>query len=385
MRAWRRGLAAGLCAAALCAGTARAEGVPPGSDVGAWSDRWVGDPRLRYNRVDGALLGGRLTFQREGARETVASGELAWAAARRKGTYRLEVRQSLRADNRLHLDGDFHRLTRPFEYDGEIVGDMENTLAAFFFRNDYRDWYEGQGARLALRWRPASGLGLALSAAREEQRALAREATWGVFQGHEFRANPMASEGRLNTLRLDVSLDSRRVDAMEVLPFIDAPRERSGHALRMSGELGGGGFAYTLVRAEARGWWRVTHGQALTGRIMAAGVSHHDRAADLPAQKALYAGGIGTLRGHALKAFTGDRLLLANAEYAVTLYQNISAFAGVDIGRAWEAARVSSPRFALDGAAGLMTRDGRLRLQWARDARDADAPVIFSVRTRAAF
>jgi hypothetical protein len=179
--AWRRGLAAvlgaaglwaaGVWATTLWAGTARAEGVPPGSDVGAWSDRWVGDPRLRYDRVDGALVGGRLTFQREGARETVASGELAYATARRKGVYRLELRQSLRADNRLHLDGDFHRLTRPFEYDGEIVGDMENTLAAFFFRNDYATGTRAAPARPCAGVAP--GLGLALSAPRG-MRALTR-------------------------------------------------------------------------------------------------------------------------------------------------------------------------------------------------------------------
>lgn len=382
----RRVLAAGLLGLALASGPARAEGVPPGSDVDAWSDRWVGDIRLRYDRVDGALVGGRLTGQREGGHETAASAEFTYATGRAKGLYRLEARQSLTADNRLHLDGEFHRLTRPFEYDTEIVGNMENTLAAFFFRNDYRDWYEGQGGRLALRARPARGFGVTLAAAREEQRPLAREVEWGVFQSHRFRENPGATPGQLNTLRLELShVPYSDGDATGVLPFIEAPRERSGHALRLTAELGGGDFSYTLLRGEARGYWRVTHGQTFTARVMAAAATGHDDAGDLPAQKELYAGGIGTLRGHALKAYRGDRLLLANAEYAVTVYRNFAAFAGLDVGRAWWAADGSSPRFACDAAAGVMTADGRLRAQWGRDTRGGGAPVIFSVRTRATF
>ena len=69
----------------------------------------------------------------------------------------------------------------------------------------------------------------------------------------------------------------------------------------------------------------------------------------------------------------------------MALHRNFSGFVGTDLGRAWQVDRVSAPRFALDGVAGLQTRNGRLRLQWGRDLRRAAAPVIFSVRTRAAF
>jgi outer membrane protein assembly factor BamA len=137
-----------------------------------------------------------------------------------------------------------------------------------------------------------------------------------------------------------------------------------------------------VARLDARGYWKLTPEQFLSARLLA-GRGTRGR---LPEQEQFYAGGISTLRGHPYKAFRGDRQLLVNAEYAVDLVQAAQAVVFADCGRAWfDAEHPDGPRLPIDVGLGLQTRDERLRILFARNARDPDAPLFVTVRTRATF
>jgi outer membrane translocation and assembly module TamA len=278
------------------------------------------------------------------------------------------------------------RATRSFEFDDEIVGSTENTLAALTMKQDYRDWYDGRGGRLFARGDVTDKYALSAALLVEEQRALAARTDWALFGPERFRANPAADEGTLRAVAVTLSHDSRPRGPDHSAPFLGEVRRSNRDWVRLTYEGAGGGlggdFDYGFVRLDARAYWKLTPGQFLAARLLG-GRAVHGR---LPVQKGFYAGGVSTLRGHRFKSDHGDRVLLANLEYSIDLYRAVQGVVFGDIGRAWDSARHETmPRAALDGGFGVQTRDQRLRLLLARDLRRERAPLLFSVRTTATF
>ena len=107
---------------------------------------------------------------------------------------------------------------------------------------------------------------------------------------------------------------------------------------------------------------------------------------DLPPQKLWHVGGIGTLRGHEYKRFSGDQLLLANAEYYLLARKNVWTFAFLDWGAAWFGRdNLSRQQFALDGGVGIRLGEGPIALTVARNLQRSDAPFLVGVRLGGSF
>lgn len=376
-----------LASSAGNAGETRTDGAPaPGDSARTWDDPFAGDLLLRYNRVDGATPGGRLRWHSTGYPGRRAALEFSYAAARRRGQFRISGTGGIDRSGRLRLAASAWSRTATFDCDDTRMGNLENTLSALLLADDNRDHLDARGGEASLAWRTPLPATLSLALRRERQRPLRNATEAALFNADAFRANPAATPGTLSALRFELSHDARTGLTDDGVPFLSRQWQPRGHQLRAVMETAGAGlggdFRYASLRLEAAFRWPLTPGQAFAVR----GLAGRAIAGRMPPQAEFAAGGATTLRGSRHKSRRGDRLALLNFEYAATVHRTIQFLALLDNGAAWQSDR--SPRgarWALDGGAGVQTHDQRFRLILARPVRDSDAPWILSVRTRATF
>jgi outer membrane protein assembly factor BamA len=215
------------------------------------------------------------------------------------------------------------------------IGIGENTLSALFLKHDWIDYYAMQGIEPYLRFRLPSHTTLRLSYANEDYESLETQTDWSFFSAgaDEFRPNPpltlladatpRSGDGRLEAARFEIVRDSRRARQVGTIGFF-------GQALL---ELGRGDFDFNRWLVDARSYMRLGTPAHLALRLATGGRFGHDR---IPSQKHFYVGGLGTVRGHAFFAQSGDRKWLGNIEYTFVidrLEHGILMF--YDAGTAW--------------------------------------------------
>lgn len=353
--------------------------------------RYPYPPYLHFNRVDQWALGSQVGFEPRGGWLPRYEVLVARAFNRdHRDLYVLEGAQPVLSQRRLLLGVELRRFTD--HEDAERVGTVENQLAAFFFHYDYRDYFERDGISWfaeAAPWRP---LWARLTYADHDYHSIDRLApgTRSVFRRHAtWRSNPPIDEGRMRSVLGTVVLDGRAE-----VEFAEGNRVATTHRggwLRLRGEASGPGlssdFTFTRYEAEARGYWPITSRMRAKARVQV-GTTTSGR---LPFQKEFAVGGISTLRAHPYKIHRGDQLFLANVEYAVQVWRgppharvpvNLQVVGFLDTGQAWKSSSYDLARRQMmnDAGLGLSLSDGRFSVYAARDLRDSDAKLQWTVR-----
>jgi len=354
----------------------------PGFRPADWETLYTGLPeathlaplvRIRYNRVDGPALhlGGAVVNERE--LRPLLYAAIGYAFSREGFLYDVGFDAPLGDRRRFRIVASAYRRTAT--EDGWIVGETENTFFALFARTDYRDHYEAEGIDGSVRWEPGRDFALGVGAVSEDVRSLANETKFSIFgKEDEFRSNPPIQDGKEGVLSIFGRIGP------SPLPLTggtngDLTYERAGSPIDGDSEYGRlRGAAHTRLRLSPR----------QEARARAIGGSTVD--GDLPSQKLWHLGGIGTLRGHEYKQFTGDQFLLANAEYYLLARKNVWTFAFLDWGAAWFG-RDNLPRqqFALDAGVGIRLGEGPVSVTAARNLQRSDAPVLVGVRLGGSF
>lgn len=381
----------------VTAGLARGESfdgeLGPGAalPIVRWGDLDQDEPnvitaRLAYRAVDGAALYAGYRYHDSTRLRPRLFVEAGYATSRERGLWSAELSQPILSGDRLVLGAGGWHATRHFAYDGEIVGSTENTLAALFFQDDYRDYLDAKGTRLFGNWRWSKHWSVGLEVMAEDERGLANATDWAVFQHDEFRDNAVAEDGTRHSMKFGVTHDTRPHDRREGIPFIGEVHRADEDLVSLTFEGAGGplggDFDFGVLRLDARGFLKLGGHQFLAARLLL-GTS---TGGTLPPQSELYAGGISTLRAHPYKTFRGDRLALLNVDYSIDVWSVLQALVFVDWGRAWvDDNEPNGPRLAIDGGIGLQTRDEHLRVHLARDLGRDDGGLILSVRTNATF
>ncbi len=274
-------------------------------------------PGLRYNRVEGLVLGlGTEPLEWTEYDRVRLVGQLAYAFALRRWRYEVGAETVLnpaRSDAfYLKLGGGYYRTTRTDDL--WKTAPLENTLAAFFFGNDfYALYYETEGWQLYAVQRLTRYAQLGLGFRAEDHRALPQKTRWALFDHQAADVNLPAREGRRQAVVL--TLDAGRILAYRDLPV--------GWALRLQAELGrglGGDFSYNRYVADGRLYLFTGRHSRLNLRLR--GGWANDTA---PIQQQFFLGGIGSVRGYAQNAYLGTRMLLGNAELVV---QGVSLIPG---------------------------------------------------------
>jgi len=291
-------------------------------NLGQLEEDDLGSAWLDYNRVDGLTLGLRLPSQcwwDERRHNFAILGKGGYSFASKQLQYQLGLERWMLDTFRFSLGGEIHDLTD--SQDNWIISSMENSLAAFLIKEDFRDYYRREGFSAYIRQNFGSCLSVKADYRSDRFWNLEQETKWSLFGSHKrFRPNPSAlpmnfvdtngiSKTDMENLELQsfaatVTLDTRNSNKNPDRGWLlQAFGERSGHELESDMEFER--FIVDLRRYQPLGW-----DENLDIRLRAGSAT-----GVLPPMYWFDLGGISTLRGYDFKEFTGDRMVLGNLEY----------------------------------------------------------------------
>ncbi len=360
------------------------------TDPARWRDEGVQPMRsglvLDYNRVDQLKVGASVQLQQPYSMQPRLGGMLAYAFGRRRTLYGIQLEQPLLPPARLCLGVSMIRRTD--HSDLQQVDDLENSLALLLGRQDYRDYFERQGYGAYLSWRVPDFSTVSVHGRSDQYRSLVvNRGTHSWFQQQRvLRDNPAIDEGTMHSVlvRLERLAQTTHRTRAGLYHWIEL--ERAGGSL-------GGDFAFTRALADVRSVLRLTPATTLALR----GVGGHTADGTLPSQKQFTAGGVDGLRAHSFAQFSGDQMLLGQAEYDIGLWRlrseiwpdGLHAIAFLDAGRAWSNPDhvwdVNRQPFATDGGFGLATADDGVRVYFARDLHKPGSNFVISFRLQRPF
>lgn len=339
-----------------------------------------------YNRVDQLRIGLGLEAQRPESLLPRFGARIEYATGRKRWLSGVQLEQPLAPPARLVAGISWVRRTD--HSDLQLVDDVENSLALLFGRSDYRDYFEREGHGAYLAWRVPDLSTISVHLRRDRYRSLATNRgtrSW-FHRDRELRENPAVDDGEQRSVILRSERLARHTHRVRGGFYHWIELERAGRSL-------GGDFTYTRALADLRSVLRLSPASTLSMRAVAGATT----AGDLPRQKAFTAGGVDGLRAHAFSEYSGDQMVLGQAEYSVGLWpirtgsfdSDLQVIAFVDLGRAWSNPErtwdVNRQAMAVDGGFGVATADDDLRLYFARDLQHTDGDFVISLRLQRPF
>jgi len=285
---------------------------PPSTEYSSFfSDKWYIDLKglkgvtvRDFNRVDGFVPLFRIAIREveEGSYPSLNLATFYYIERRRAG-WSLSMDYTFLDPSRFLVKCEFFRATDT--KDRWRMSDLENSIASFLLKEDFRDYYERYGFRLSVEKEIGFFQNVSLEYVDEDVHSLSGNNPFTLFGwDKEFRENPAINEGEERALSLEWVYDSR--------DNIRFPRK--GWFSTMSVESSprglGGDFSYNLFRADIRRYNMVFGVHSLNIRLLTALGGKN-----LPPHKWFTIGGVGTLRGYPDLSETGSDLLLGNIEY----------------------------------------------------------------------
>ena len=316
-----------------------------------WDKKWHAPPPqgweleeddiwLRYNRVEGAFVGWKLPRKYTHQQGMSHFGQVGYGFSNKAWRYRAGSEiytfypDLLGTKSFWSLGAEFYDKTA--SEDGWLVSEEENSLDAILVRRDFRDYFRRSGWSIYTLHNLSGLLQVGVKVQQDEFASMENEVDWIVrgnrFARKEFRPNPGVDENKINSWRADIQLDNR-----------DRPH-LPGNGWLVNGfyERGGGILAgdreYSRYLLDLRRHHKVGWDTRVDLRVRAGGSS-----GDLPTQFFYDLGGFSSLRGYPFKAFSGQRLLLANLEYWIDSdhwggdwpLEDINLGVFYDVGAAW--------------------------------------------------
>lgn len=269
-------------------------------------------PMVRYNRVDGFVLGVNSNEMGWGRRAMFDTfGQINYAFAREEWLFTLGAERFFGTEKRFKAGVEYHNITD--SDDGFRVGWSENSLTAFFGAYDQMDYYGRQGARIFAVAKPADWIEFNASYRTDDLYNLDRNTRYTMF-GHKstYSLNPAVIPGA------DSARVSHIVAGVRINPDGRMQTSRLGFSLDVMTQLGKAvsglpnDFAYDRYDAELRTYAILDPSAVLKTRVRVGEV------VGTPTLNALYAlGGVGTIRSEPFKSINGSSMVLLNAELLV--------------------------------------------------------------------
>ncbi|NIR46922.1 hypothetical protein GWO43_00370 [candidate division KSB1 bacterium] len=271
----------------------------------------------RYNRVEGLFLNQGVKFYPEAIQNFELYGWLGggfWNDSNKQFRYTAGFRKDFFDIERLSIGAEVFKKVE--SEDDWIVGEVENSLAAFFFREDYKDYYGTQGFKFFAEHLFKGIHTLRFEVGRRTFDAFERNIDWSVFGG-DFDTNPKRA-------------DSFIAEGDEIgLKFITAFDWRDNPIFPLTGWYAEAIFEKTFEDFDTDGLFvtvkrfQQTFGnQRFFVRTMLGtrrgdiGTSMIGTPVDsLADQYSIDLGGIGSLRGFDDKEFSGNRMFMLNFNY----------------------------------------------------------------------
>lgn len=337
---------------------------------------------LAYNRVDGVAADASVVFRSEEKFMPEFFAHYGYGFWSKRSKYRLGFEQTLFDYNHLSFGGQVYSLTKTEDEWACHTG--ENNLYALIAREDFRDYYEGEGGSFFLQQEIGYDHRLRLDYGTEQLRFMvANPNLWSLFGGDKkFRSNSSSlDDGFLEEHMSDYDKDE------SVLGFTyeyNTAKDRYGELMR-SGWMGrliyqhssdgvGSDFDYDRFLVELRRYQPLTYRQNVNVRLMAGSITGSP-----PLHRLFFLGGIRTLRGYKIKEFYGSRMVLANLEYVIDFpATDLGITLLFDIGKTgWDSDFLSEEGWTGDVGAGAHL--GGLRLELTRQFNSPTDDLQFSL------
>ena len=265
-------------------------------------------PAIRYNRVEGLVLGARMLPLEWGDWEDAKIyGQIGYAFTLKEPRY--EIGAEFRPfpytsdDFDFKLGASYRRNTTT--NDIWKVNWVENTSAALLFEYDYFDYYQVEGFSFYAIQRLSPYAQLSVGYRSEDYRSLETKAEWSLFEAGDFRINPAIDETRLNSIV--ATIEGGQLSGMYSVP--------SGVAFRFDAEISDGldnTYNFQRYLGDVRFYipfgYRSSFGMRFRGGYATE---------ETPLQKLFTLGGIGSVRAYPQNIFVGTEMLLANVEYTI--------------------------------------------------------------------
>lgn len=339
-------------------------------------DQWIGGIDMRFDPETGWRPGFRLRGARAFQRQRPDGDG--------RNLYEMAFTFPLLPSRKTRLDLSLHRWTDDDGF-GQI-GSVENAAATFFYRWDFRDWFEREGFTAQLTSDLGARASLFARWTADDFTSITElaDGTAPMFRQDEpMRENPAIDDGGIRSVTLGAGYDSRASR--------DMPTRGMWHRVSMETSGGGLGGDFTFHRwlGDFRAYVSPSPSHRVKTRVML-GTSGTDDV--LPLQRTFAIGGVGTLRATPFRQYRGDHLFLWNADWAwevfrrssknVAIKTGLSVVAFSDFGLAWEAPQwdLGSRRPAWNLGLGLGTTDERLRVYAGKDMRVDNAAIHWTVR-----
>ncbi|MBN1561662.1 BamA/TamA family outer membrane protein [candidate division KSB1 bacterium] len=306
---------------------------PDDDDEVVWAD---------YTRVDGLTLG--MQFPRPGwwankNHHFAFIGKAGYSFTSKKWQYQAGLERWTSGDFRFSVGGEFHDLTDT--QDSWIICDHENGLAAFFMKEDFRDYYNRSGWSVWASQNFSKSTKLTATYHYDDFQNMEKLTNWSMFgKGKRFRENPLAlASGYIDANGFDAPLTIKSLSGTLTIDSRNSQtRPTSGWYITAFGEYAGEQFdnLYQFERyiINIANYFPLSWDEHISFRLRAASAR-----GILPPMYWYDLGGISTLRGIRHKEMTGDRMVLGNVEYHLRAgdgnFLGLDIILFVDSGLAW--------------------------------------------------
>jgi outer membrane protein assembly factor BamA len=266
-----------------------------------WQFYWT----PRYNRVEGVFLNAGARFRPEKferVRLYADGGWGFWNEGGKQFRFNAGIRRDFLEFRRVSLGVDVFR--KLGSADNWLVNDVENSLSAILFRDDFRDYYGVHGFRLYADHYFLEQHTLRFEVVRQTYDQLKRNIDWSVFDG-SFDENPVITPpgivgGNELAFRLIGAFDWRD---NPIFPL-------NGWFLEFIYEHTEEDFKTDGLFLSAHRFLQTVGNQRLILRGLLG--SRHGSTAE---QYLIDFGGVGTLRGFDDREFSGNRVFMLSANY----------------------------------------------------------------------
>ncbi len=270
---------------------------------------------IRYNRVESIFLGfgSEKKFYWDGRKNWASFGSFGWGFKSHlwRGNIGLARQFPLKEENNNHLlelGAEAYSLTDT--KDQWLIGVHENSAAAFFIHEDFRDYFtrEGYTAHVAHYFKgDAVSTELKLAYLADRYESMQKNIDWALFGGEKtFRANDSINDGEMRSVMASFGLNS-------VSKTVYGPE---GWTITATSEMArtgfGSDFDFTQHVLDIRRYQPLGRSDNLNIRLR---VGTGDD--NMPLQKIFQLGGLSTLHAFPFKQDMGNRMMLANVEYIV--------------------------------------------------------------------
>lgn len=277
---------------------------------------FIGD--AAYNRVDGLRLMAGLSYEHPDSLIPSFEAMGGYAFSSERGRYRLGLSQTvLRGPAPVTVGGRIFRLLK--SDDDKIIGESENSLFALLVNEDWKDYYEAEGAYGFVTFTPVRWGNLEIGYLSENQKWLdAHPKLWSLFGSKEFRGNfssvpyPLLAASRAD-------FDDKQVTSLNVTATVDTRDDEKDPERGWMGSL-----AYEYSPGDWKGDFdfgrfevRLKRYQPLNRYLSVRLTGAYGRVDgdQIPLNRRFFLGGLGTIHGYRHKGYMGNEYFLVSAEY----------------------------------------------------------------------